>query len=191
MTTHDSRGYCYCCKFIHDEWICSYEVQDFQFCGEDGHSANECQRRYTTDMGQRGSNDLKDETSRISWLHHSSIGSNSTPTTSDGSPSLRDFDLNLHGEVNRSPSYHPASYTPSLNDPNERYDSFYSPIIISDSPSLDTIVWESEPTYLIYLQDSLESTEVPPRTTLAVPKPRRCGNQWTFMSSYSSKKSSS
>jgi hypothetical protein len=191
MATHDSRGYCYRCKIMHDEWICPYEVQDCQFCGEDGHSANECQRKYTVDMGRRAAKGLKDETSRVSGPHHSSVGSNHTPMTSDGSPRLRDFDLNFLAEVNHSPSYHPASHTPSFNDLNERGGSFHSPIIISDSSSLDNAVWESGPASLIYPRDSLESAEVPPKPKLVVPAPRSCGNRWTFWSSSSSKKTRS
>ena len=58
-------------------------------------------------MGRRASMGLKDETSRVSRPHHSSVGSNHTPTTSDELPRLRDFDLNFPAEVYHSPSYHP------------------------------------------------------------------------------------
>jgi hypothetical protein len=142
MATHDSRGYCYRCKIMHDEWICPYEVQDCQYCGEEGHSANECQMKHTADMGRRGSLGLRDETSRVSGPHYSSRGSSRTPATSDELPSLVGFDMNFLEGFGQSQGYRQASRTPSLHSRDEGCNnSFYNPIMISDSSDHSAIIW--------------------------------------------------
>jgi hypothetical protein len=111
-------------------------------------------------------------TSCISGPHHSRVGSSNTLSTLDESPSLSYFDLNFLAEFNNSPSYHRASCTPSINDPNEGYNSFYLPIIILDSLSHDTDTSYAEPTSLVYQLDSLECAEVLLEPTPTAPKSR-------------------
>ena len=78
-------------------------------------------------MGRRGSLGLKDETSRISGSHHTSVESSHTPSTSDELPHLVEFDLNFLAKFNRLQGYQQASHTPSLHSLDEGYNnSFYN-----------------------------------------------------------------
>ena len=98
--------------------------------------------KYTADMGRRGSLGLKDETSRISGPHYSSRGSSRTPATSDELPSLVEFDLNFLEGFGQSQGYQQASRTPSLHSRDEGCNnSFYNPIMISDSSNHSAIIW--------------------------------------------------